>query len=110
MDILYIRPRKTIIKNPHGSPSGRAKGTGNLCTACSPLETEDQFLLEMGMKNELGGLPSSSFVLCAKPTVPFGMIDEGHLGEPAGVGENRNLGRVTWNNSEGKDLWGEPGF
>lgn len=35
----------------------------------------------------LGVFPSSSFVLCAEPTVPLGMIDEGHLGELAGVGE-----------------------
>lgn len=35
----------------------------------------------------LGVFPSSSFVLCAETTVPLGMIDEGHLGELAGVGE-----------------------
>ena len=39
----------------------------------------------------LGVFPSSSFVLCAKPTVPFGMIDEGHVGELAGVGEEKSL-------------------
>lgn len=48
---------KKIMKTLKGLPSGRAKGTVNLCTAHSPLETWEQFLLEMGMKNELGGLP-----------------------------------------------------
>lgn len=35
----------------------------------------------------LGVFHSSSFVLCAKPTVLHGMIDEGHLGELARWGE-----------------------
>lgn len=30
---------KKIMKTLKGPPSGRAKGTVNLCTACSPLET-----------------------------------------------------------------------
>lgn len=54
----------------------------------------------------LGVFPSSSFVLCAKLTVPCGMIDESHLGELAGVGEKKSLGGVTWNKTEGKDSWG----
>ena len=39
----------------------------------------------------LGVFPSPSFVLRAKPTVPFGMTDEGHLGELTGVGEKKSL-------------------
>jgi hypothetical protein len=59
---LYQTAKK-IMKTLKGLPSGRAKGTVNLCTAHSPLETQEQFLLEMGMKNELGGLPL--ILICA---------------------------------------------
>lgn len=45
-------------------------------------------------------------MLYAKPTAPFGMIDEGHLGELTGVGGKSSSGGVTWNKSEGEDLWG----
>lgn len=51
-------------------------------------------------------LSSTSSVCCAMPTVPFGVTDEGRLGELIGVGENNSLGGVTWNNSEGKELQG----
>lgn len=102
---LYETIKNNNKESPRASIWEGKRDSESVCCLL-PLETSNQFLCETVKKNELGGLPSSSFVLCAKPTGLFGMTDEHHLGALAGVGEGRSSGGVTWSKSWGEGLMG----
>lgn len=100
MAIFYIGPLKTIIKNLPGPSSGRANGTEFVCCLLT-LETQAQFLFEMGMKNELEGLLILICALCKANRIIWhdwwGPFREACWGRG-----KESLGRVTWNKSEGE--------